>query len=116
IDALASNLRQKGETLVRQVRENEWIKSAAGHSWFNGYYDNNGTRVEGDHPKGVRMTLTGQVFPIMSGVATNEQVAQSFAAVKRYLHDKKLGGFRLNTDFKEIQLELGRAFSFAYGE
>jgi len=80
---------------------------------FNGYYDNNGARVEGDFPKGVRMTLTGQVFPIMSGVATNEQAAQAFAAAKRYLQDKKLGGFRLNTDFKELQPALGRAFSFA---
>jgi len=92
IDALASNLRQKGETLSRQVRENEWIKNSAGHAWFNGYYDNQATRVEGDSSKGVRMTLTGQVFPIMSGVATNEQVAQAFAAAKRYLYDKKLAG------------------------
>jgi cellobiose phosphorylase len=116
IDDLSVDLKQRGEALARQVRDNEWIKNAAGHAWFNGYYDNNGRRVEGDHPKGVRMTLTGQVFPIMSGVATNEQVAQSFAAAKRYLLDRKLGGFRLNTDFKEIQPQLGRAFSFAYGE
>ena len=109
-------LKQKGEALARHVREQEWLKNAAGHAWFNGYYDNNAARVEGDHANGVRMTLTGQVFPIMSGVATNEQVAQSFAAIKRYLQDKKLGGFRLNTDFKEIQLNFGRAFSFAYGE
>jgi cellobiose phosphorylase len=116
IDALSSNLRQKGDVLARQVREKEWLKNAAGHAWFNGYYDNEGTRVEGDTPKGVRMTLTGQVFPIMSGVATNEQVTQAYAAAKRYLYDRKLGGFRLNTDFKEIQPHLGRAFSFAYGE
>ena len=116
VEDLADELRKKGEALARQVRENEWIKNAAGHAWFNGYYDNNAARVEGDSPKGVRMTLTGQVFPIMSGVATNEQVAQAFAAAKRYLQDKKLGGFRLNTDFKEPQMQLGRAFSFAYGE
>lgn len=116
VEGLAAELEATGEKLARQVRENEWIKSSTGHAWFNGYYNNDGERVEGEHPKGVRMTLTGQVFPIMSGVATNEQVAQSFAAARRYLHDKKLGGYRLNTDFKEIQLNLGRAFSFAYGE
>jgi cellobiose phosphorylase len=116
IEQLSRDLHQKGEALARQVRENEWLKNAAGHAWFNGYYDNNSSRVEGDQPKGVRMTLTGQVFPIMSGVATNEQVAQAYAAAARYLQDKKLGGFRLNTDFKDIQPQLGRAFSFAYGE
>ncbi len=114
--ARAAELRQKGEALAKHIREDEWIKNAAGHAWFNGYYDNNGTRVEGDHPKGVRITLTGQVFPILSGVATNEQVAQCYAAAKRYLFDKKLAGFRLNTDFVEVQPQLGRAFSFAYGE
>ena len=62
------------------------------------------------------MTLTGQVFPIMAGVATNEQVQQTFAAAKKYLQDRRLGGFRLNTDFAELQPDLGRAFSFAYGE
>ena len=116
VETLSRDLHLKGEALAKQVRENEWIKNVAGHAWFNGYYDNNAARVEGEHPKGVRMTLTGQVFPIMSGVASNEQVAQAFAAAKRYLQDKKLGGFRLNTDFKEPQMQLGRAFSFAYGE
>ena len=116
IEQLSRDLHQKGEALARQVRDNEWLKNTAGHAWFNGYYDNNAVRVEGDTSKGVRMTLTGQVFPIMSGVASNEQVAQAFAAAKRYLQDKKLGGFRLITDFKEPQPQLGRAFSFAYGE
>jgi cellobiose phosphorylase len=113
---LAEDLRKKGEALAAHVRDKEWIKDSAGHAWFNGYYDNRSERVEGDRPKNVRMTLTGQVFPVMSGVATNEQVAQCFAAAERYLKDKKLGGFRLNTDFEEQQLPLGRAFSFAYGE
>jgi len=116
IDELAQELREKGEALSAHVREKEWIQCEAGYSWFNGYYDNNSKRVEGDHPKGVRMTLTGQVFPIMAGVATNEQVQQSYAAARKYLKDRKFGGYRLNTDFGEIQLQLGRAFSFAYGE
>lgn len=115
-DILAADLRAKGEALLKHVRDNEWVKNAAGFAWFNGYYDNNGKRVEGDHNKQVRMTLTGQVFPIMSGVATNEQVQQSFAAAKKYLQDKKLGGFRLNTDFGSEPPPLGRAFAFAYGE
>jgi len=88
----------------------------SGHGFFNGYYDNNGRRVEGDHKNGVRMTLTGQVFPIMSGAATKEQAKEAYRSAKKYLWDKKLRGFRLNTDFGEIYPDLGRAFSFAYGE
>lgn len=116
LEALVKDLTLKGDALATQVRTKEWVKGSGGHAWFNGYYDNEGRRVEGDTDHGLRMTLTGQVFPIMAGVATNEQVQQAFAAAKKYLQDKRLGGFRLNTDFGAIQPTLGRAFSFAYGE
>jgi cellobiose phosphorylase len=62
------------------------------------------------------MTLTGQVFPIMSMVATDEQIREIYKSAKKYLWDPKLKGFRLNTDFKEVLPDLGRAFGFAYGE
>ena len=116
VEDLAADLRQRGDALARHVRETEWVKSADGHAWFNGYYDNDSRRVEGEFASGARMTLTGQVFPILSGVATDQQVAGSFAAAKRFLQDKKWGGFRLNTDFGENPPPLGRALAFAYGE
>jgi len=109
-------LRQKANGLAGHIRDDEWIKVSSGYNFFNGYYDNLGRRVEGDHKKGVRMTLTGQVFPIMSGVATNSQVEEIYKSARKYLWDPKLKGFRLNTDFKEIQPDLGRAFGFSYGE
>jgi len=109
-------LQAKANNLIEHIRRDEWISVKSGHSFFNGYYDNLSNRVEGDNKNGVRMTLTGQVFPIMSNVATNEQVIEIYKSAKRYLWDPKLKGFRLNTDFKEIQPNLGRAFSFSYGE
>lgn len=109
-------LRRKANRIIEHIRKNEWITVKSGYSFFNGYYDNKGRRVEGDHKKGVRMTLTGQVFPIMSGVATESQALEAYRSAKKYLWDNKLHGFRLNTDFGEIYPELGRAFSFAYGE
>lgn len=109
-------LRQKANGLAEHMRKNEWIKVNSGYSFFNGYYDNLSQRVEGDHKNGVRMTLTGQVFPIMSGIATEDQIREIYKSAKKYLWDSKLKGFRLNTDFKEIQPNLGRAFSFSYGE
>ncbi|MBU4590237.1 MAG: cellobiose phosphorylase [Candidatus Omnitrophica bacterium] len=109
-------VRGKADRLIKHIRKKEWVKTKAGYSFFNGYYDNKGRRVEGDHKNGVRMTLTGQVFPIMSGVATDKQVKQIWRSAKKYLRDKRSGGFRLNTDFGEIYPDLGRAFGFAYGE
>lgn len=116
VTALVQDLNAKADYLTRHVRVKEWIKVKSGHEFFNGYYDNQARRVEGDHSHGVRMTLTGQVFATMSGVADHSQVTQIVKSVRKYLQDPVLGGVRLNTDFKDIQPDLGRAFSFAYGE
>ena len=62
------------------------------------------------------MMLTGQVFAIMGGVAENEQTSRIVKAADHYLYQKEVGGYRLNTDFKELKFDMGRMFGFAYGE
>ena len=113
---LVADLRAKADFIFEHVRKKEWLQTRAGDGLYNGYYDNHGRCVEGDSKHGVLMTLAGQTFPVMSGVATNEQVPEIFKTVRKYLKDRELGGFRLNTNFGETRLDLGRAFSFAYGE
>lgn len=111
---VVQDLKRKADWLVQHLRCNEWITSQEGYSWFNGYYNNDGARVEGDHPLGVRMTLTGQVFAVMGGIADDEQVGYITKSVDRYLKDPSIG-YRLNSNFGEIQQNLGRAFGFAFG-
>lgn len=113
--ALIRDLLAKHEDLAGRIRRQEWVRTREG-SWFNGYYDDLGRRVEGAARRGVRMTLTGQVFTLMSGLATEGQVDAVIRSVRRLLRDPHFGGIRLNTDFRELQPHLGRAFSFAYGE
>ncbi len=115
IDQLIQDLRKKADWIKEHIKNAEWIKNKNNDEWFNGYYNNDGERVEGDHKNGVRMTLTGQVFPVMFGIPDNTQIEKVIKSVMKYLWDKKLNGLRLNTNFKDIQLNLGRAFSFAYG-
>jgi cellobiose phosphorylase len=112
---LAADLQAKADSMFIHLRQNEWIRNAEGFGWFNGYYDNDGNRLEGDHPLGVRMTLTGQVFSLMGGSATGEQSQAILRAVDRYLFDPAIGGHRLNTDFKEVLPKMGRCFGFAFG-
>lgn len=112
---LAADLSAKADWLFAHIRAQEWITCSEGYSWFNGYYDNDGNRLEGDHPKGVRMTLTGQVFTLMSGIASREQAEKIIQSVDHYLFDASLGGCRLNTDFKDVLMNMGRSFGFAYG-
>lgn len=109
------DLQTKVDWLINHLRKNEWITNNEGYSWYNGYYDDIGKRLEGNHPNGVRMTLTGQVFPIMGRVATNEQVQQIIRTAKHYLYTPMLRGYRLNTDFGEVKLNMGRCFGYAFG-
>jgi len=116
---LVRDLRAKGHWIFAHIRRQEKItvkKASRTYEWFNGYYDNNALRVEGQMPAGIRMTLTGQVFAIMSGLASKEDIEKIADSVEHFLKDKKLGGYRLNTDFGlRHYLDLGRAFAFAYG-
>lgn len=115
VSELSENLIEKGNWIKEHIRKTERITNKEGYSWYNSYYDNNGERVEGDFTQGVRMMLTGQVFAVMSGVASEEEVKEITAAADHYLYSKELGGYRLNTDFKELKTDLGRMFGFAYG-
>lgn len=112
---IIENLTEKASWLVDHLRKQEYITDRDGYSWFNSYYDNDGKMVDGDHPNGTRISLIGQVFSILSGVATDEQVRSIVESTERYLFDEKLGGNRLNTDFREIKTNLGRLFAYAYG-
>lgn len=111
-DALAANLQEKAKWILRHIRKHEWLREG----FFNGYYDNKFRRVEGKRGGVLRMSLAAQVFPIMSGVAAGPQVSRVIKNVGKYLFDKNIAGLHLNTDFKQEQPDLGRAFSFVYGE
>jgi cellobiose phosphorylase len=112
---LSDDLAAKAEWLYTHLRGQEWLVNREGFGWYNGYYDDDGQRVEGDHPSGVRMTLTGQVFALMGGIATDEQARQIARAAEHILYDPAVGGYRLNSHFGDTPPKLGRCFGFAYG-
>lgn len=119
IKDIVSDLRKKAVWAFDFIRKNEFVNIAHEgnrYSWVNGYYDNAAKKVEGVNNGKVRMTLTGQVFPIMSGLTDEKESAEVIKSVNEFLVDKNLGGVRLNTDFGvKNYLDLGRAFGFAYG-
>ena len=112
LSLIANDLKIKSKWLKSFIRRKEWLK----YGFFNGYYDNRGKRVEGKIGSLMRMMLASQVFAIMSGVAKSEQIKEIWKSIRKYLYDKNLKGFRLNTDFKQLYMELGRAFGFSYGD
>lgn len=116
IENLIKDLEEKADSLMEHIRSQEWLEESGDEGWFNSYYDNSKERVEGHIGDNIRMMLTGQVFAVMSGTATEEQIAKITKAADHYLYKKEIGGYRLNTDFKELKFDMGRMFGFAYGE
>ncbi len=112
---LAGELDRMSAFLKESIRQQEWIAEDTEKGWFNSYYDNHGNPVEraGEDP---RMMLTGQVFTIMSGTAEPEQIRRIVRAADAHLYQKEIGGYRLNTNFHELKLDMGRMFGFAYGQ
>jgi cellobiose phosphorylase len=113
--AIAADLRHKADFIYAHIRKNEFVTTKDGEKFFNGHYDNDSVRVDGDTELGTRMDLTSQVFPTLFGIATDQQVGETYRSVLRYLRNKPTGGLRLCTDFHEIKLNFGRVTGFVYG-
>lgn len=116
LSELALNLIQKASWLRQHLQQQEWLDFNDQEGGYNSYYDNSGKPTDGFYNDCIHMMLTGQVFPIMNYVATDEQIRKITASADHYLYRPEIGGYRLNTDFKEIKTDLGRMFGFAYGE
>lgn len=112
VEQLAEGLKKTETRMKETLGREEWLAGEPG--FFNGYYDNHGRAVE-RNAEDVRMMLTGQVFAVMSGTATKEQIAEVLQAADKHLYDERRGGYCLNTDFGEVKDDLGRMFGFAYG-
>ena len=118
IDLLADDLDKKADWIISHIRQTEWFTDPDGYSRYNGYYDNSGNALEknGDKHGRPAMMLTGEVFTVMSGVATDEQIPEIVRSADRYIYDPSIGGYKLNTDFGEIKTDMGRMFGFSYGQ
>lgn len=78
----------------------EWIAEDEARGWFNGYYDDHKNPVEGCKDGKVRMMLTSQVFAIMSGTATPDQIRKICQSADKYLYDEKAGGYLSEYGFR----------------
>jgi len=118
IDTLADDLEKKSEWITTHIRETEWFTDTEGYSRYNGYYDNSGNALEknGDKHGNPAMMLTSQVFTIMSGIASEDQIAEIVKSADKYIYDASIGGYKLNTDFREVKTDMGRMFGFSYGQ
>ncbi len=112
IDKVILDLERKANWGIKHINSKEWLKTPG---IFNGYYDNLSKKAEGKIKNTTQMTLTGQVFPIMSKIADNPKIKSILKNSNKYLKHKN-NTYRLNTDYKNNPPKLGRAFGFSYGD
>lgn len=115
IQSLIDDLRAKAMQLYRHINEQEWMEESSDCGWYNGYYDNDGHRLESTKESDYRMTLTGQTFPLMHRLASKPRVDKIIDAVNRHLNAEEPKLPRLNTRFDGNSITMGRFLGFAYG-
>ena len=113
IKEIIASLKEKAQWVKNHIRKNEWNKEI---KMFNGYYDNYGREVEKKEKARVRIMLPSQTFIMLSNTSIPLQAASLYKTLQKFLKDKEYTIFRLNTDFKQLRLDLGRGFGFNYGE
>ncbi|MBO5712045.1 MAG: cellobiose phosphorylase, partial [Acholeplasmatales bacterium] len=109
---LIERLTRMHDEIVNHINKNEWQENDT-LGFYNSYYDNDSMKLGSLEEE--KMLLTGQVFAIMGGVASDKEIKKIVSAADKYLFNPKIGGYVLNNDFKELKLNMGRQFGFAYG-
>ncbi len=111
-DELTKKFIDISSSISDHINENELMKGEK-YSFYNGYYDNKSERFE--NPIDKKMTLIGQVFNVMGGVASTEQIKKIIEASNDILFDENVKGYRLNSKLKEDLHNIGRFMGFGYG-
>lgn len=61
------------------------------------------------------LSLTGQTMALLSETVSKNRAAKIARETKKALFDAEIGGYKLNSNFNEVKLNMGRAYGFAYG-
>lgn len=115
IDNIILDFEKKSKHISNHILENEILTSKEGDRFFNGHYDNLENKIGGEKEDGIMMDLTSQVIPIICNIANKEMSAEVYKSIKKILKDKNSPGIRLTSEFKNVDLNVGRITGFVYG-
>ena len=115
IDDIVADLEAKSLHISNHILENEIVTTNEGNRFFNGHYDNVENKIGGQKEDGVMMDLTSQVIPIICNITDKAMSAEVYESIKKILKDDNSPGIRLTSEFKNIDLNIGRITGFVYG-
>lgn len=105
-DLIIRQLNKLFSKRIKHINENAFDKDT-----FQSYITNEGVFLDNEKT----LALTGQAMALLSLTATTEQAKTIAKKTRELLFDQAHGGYRLNTDYKRVLTQMGRAFGFAYG-
>lgn len=103
---LISTLRKLATSRIDHLRQSGYMNDR-----FISYFNNDGVNADTEKT----MNLTGQAMALLSHTPTDEQAKHVAITTKSMLFDRRRGGYALNTNYKKILTNMGRAYGFAYG-
>jgi len=105
-DQLVEILKDLSASRIAHLHEHAFLNER-----YQSYFNNDGVDVDSEDT----MNLTGQTMALLSQTASPKQAGFIASKTRDLLFKKDLGGYQLNSDYKEILTNMGRAYGFAYG-
>ncbi|WP_162151185.1 GH36-type glycosyl hydrolase domain-containing protein [Haploplasma modicum] len=104
-------LSNKLKSLASKREETILQKAIINNQYYQSYVDNDGNFLDSEKT----MSLTAQTMALMNNIPSKDFAIKVAEATRDKLFDNKIGGYRLNSDYKKILTNMGRAYGFAYG-
>lgn len=106
-EKLIQALKSKSKAMIKHLDSLGVHPSGA----LQSYIDNDGIFLD----RHDTLSLTGQAMALLSETVSSRRASQIAIQTKKALFDKNIGGYKLNSNFNEVKLNMGRAYGFAYG-
>lgn len=95
------------ENFIKKLKEKAWINNTHLESYIkdDGMFLDNKTSIN----------LIGQAMALLNKTLTKDEASLVKDKARELLFNESLGGYKLNTNYHDLLLNLGRAFGFKYG-
>jgi cellobiose phosphorylase len=106
-EKLAKSLKAKAKSMIKHLEAYGVHPNGA----LQSYIDNDGVFLD----RKDTLSLTGQAMALLSETVSKSRATKIAIETKKQLFDSAIGGYKLNSNFNEVKLNMGRAYGFAYG-
>lgn len=105
-DALIKSINSHIDYLTNKIKNDAFMSNGA----LQSYIDDDGNYLDEN-----TVSLTGQAMALLHETVSKSEAETIAKITKKHLFDEKVGGYRLNENYHEIKMNMGRAYGFAYG-